>query len=299
MRRYIIIMMLLAMASTGCGMKKMTTGVIGGISKDGMVAIEGEQDVEFAKNSLPPLIKTLEVLRFGNPKDSKILAVLSKAYGSYAFGFVELDILSSKEGDAAHAKAVERAKLFYQRGRDYGLDSLATDSSMNAAMSAPFPKFEKAVKGLGKKRIDALFWTAFNWANWINLNRDDVSAVVAIPKIQVMIDRVIQLDPNYYYGSAHAFKGIMACTRPAMLGGDMALAQQEFSVAMGADPNYLMTKVLYAQFYARQQNDAALFRKELTDVKTADPQALPAQALSNKLAIMRAELLLKKEKELF
>ncbi|MFA4974119.1 MAG: TRAP transporter TatT component family protein [bacterium] len=299
MKKLIVMACLFALASTGCGMKKLTTGVIGGISTDGMVAVEGEQDVEFARESMLPLIKTLEVLRFGNPKDSKILAILSKAYGSFAFGFVELEILSSKEGDPAHAKAIERAKLFYQRGRDYGIESLSSDSGMRNAMNAPFPAFEKAVNGLGRKRIDALFWTAFNWANWINLNRDDPTAVVAIPKIQVMIDRVIELDPNFYFGSAHAFKGVLACTRPAMLGGDMALAQQEFAVAMGADPNYLMTRVLYAQFYARQLNDPALFRRELADVKSADPASLPEQALSNKLAIMRAELLLKKEKELF
>lgn len=299
MKRLIIVAVALALASTACGMKKMTTGIIGGISQDGMVAVEGEQDVEFARESMPALIKTLEVLRYGNPRDPKILAVLSKAYGSFAFGFVEQELLAAKEGSAEWERARARAELFYARGRDYGIESLSSDSGMRSAMKGPFPEFQRALRGLGRKRIDALFWAAFNWANWINLNRDDPTAVVAMPKIQAMIDRVIELDSNYYYGSAHAFKGVIACSRPAMLGGDMALAQQEFSAAMGAFPGYLMNRVLYAQYFARQHNDPALFRSELAEVKSADPAALPDQALSNKLAIQRADLLLKKEKELF
>jgi len=299
MKRAITILCLIGIIGPACSMKRMTTNVIGDISTAGMVAVESETDVGFAEESIPPLIKTLEVLRYGNTKDVTILALLAKAYGTYTFGFVELRILGTKDGSREHAEALARAKLFYSRGRDYGVASLKTNSSVKRAFDAHFSEFRKAVGSLGKKYIPALFWTAFNWANWINLNRDDPSAIVAMPKIQAMIDRVIELDPDFYYGSAHAFKGVLACSRPAMLGGDMDLAQQEFSVAMGLAPAYLMTKVLYAQYFARQINDPSLFRKELTEVAASDPNALPEQALSNELAIRRAGILLKQEKRLF
>jgi hypothetical protein len=292
-------MALALVAGPACSMKKMTTNVIGEISTKGIMAVEGESDVDFARESLPPLIKTLEVLRYGNTKDRRLLALLAKAYGSYTFGFVEQEILSAPEGSAEHKKALERAKLFYARGRDYGVQALSTNGAMKRAFDAHFRDFQRAVAGLGDKYIEALFWTAFNWANWINLNRDDPAAIVAMPKIQAMIDRVIALDSDFYYGSAHAFKGVLACSRPAMLGGDLALAQQEFAAAESSNPDYLMTKVLYAQYFARQQNDPALFREKLGAVLAADPAALAEQELSNKLAQRRASILMKMQKKLF
>jgi len=299
MKRAIATAFLALLALQGCSMKRITTNVIGAISTDGMVAIEGESDIEFAKEALPPIIKTLEVLSYGNRKDVAILALLAKAYGSYTFGFVEEDILRYPVGDPRHQAAKVRAELFYAKGRDYGVAALTTNSGMRRAMNAHFSDFKRAVSGLGKKYTAALFWTAFNWANWINLNRDDPVAIVAMPKIQAMIDRVIELAPNFFYGSAHAFKGVLACSRPEMLGGNYSLAQQEFSVAMGEAPNYLMNKVLYAQYFARQMNDRPLFRDELTKVIQADAGALPEQVLSNELAKRRAKILLKMERKLF
>lgn len=299
MKRIIATCAAVLVLASACSMKKLTTGVIGKIGTDGMVAIEGEQDVAFARESLPSVIKTLEVLRFGDPKDRRVLALLSKAYGTYAFGFVEQELLATPDGSPEHAKALARANLFYSRGRDYGIEALKRDGSVSKAWNAHFSEFQRAINGLGKKQMAALFWTSFNWASWINLNRDDVSAVVDIPKIQAMIDRVIQLDPDYYYGSARAFKGVLAISRPSMLGGDPTLAQAEFSAAMGAAPDYLMTKVLYAQYYARQMNDAALFKKTLTDVESADAAKLPEQRLANELAKLRARTLLGMEKRLF
>ena len=299
MRRVIATAFLALLALQGCSAKKISTNVIGAISTDGMVAIESESDIEFAKEALPPIIKTLEVLSYGNRKDAAILALLAKAYGSYTFGFVEEDILRYPAGDPRHEAAKARAEVFYARGRDYGVSALETNSGMRRTMNAHFSDFKGALGGLGKKYTAALFWTAFNWANWINLNRDDPSAIVAMPKIQAMIDRVIKLDPDFFYGSAHAFKGVLACSRPEILGGNYSVAQQEFSAAMGKAPNYLMNRVLYAQYFARQMGDPALFRKELNDVIASDANTLPEQVLTNELARRRAEILLKMEKKLF
>jgi len=166
-------------------------------------------------------------------------------------------------------------------------------------MNAPFAEFRSALSRLGRRHVEALFWTAFNWANWMNLNRDDPSAIVALPKVQAMIDRVIEIDPQFHFGSARAFRGVLASSRPVMLGGDPALAKREFDAAMGLYPDYLMSRVLYAQYYARQANDAALFSEELKRVEGSDASALPEQRLTNEMARRRASLLLKIRKELF
>lgn len=299
MKKAFAALLLVMLLQCGCSMKKMTTKVIGAIGTDGMVAVESEEDIAFAKESIPPLIKTLEVLRYGDNRDRRTLILLSKAYGTYAFAFLEDTILAAPKGSDKHAAALQRADLFYRRGKEYGIAALIRAGSMKHAFTAPYPEFRTSVSKLGKKYAPALFWTAFNWANWMNLHRDDPSAVVNLPRVQAMVERVIELEPDYYYGSAHALKGILAASRPSMLGGNPKLAQAELTEAMRIAPGYLMTPVLYAQFYARQTNDPALFRKTLKDVIAANAAALPEQRLANELAQRRANVLLKKEKELF
>ncbi len=299
MKKTISTLLLMAIVGCGCSMKKMTTKTMGRVATDGMVAVESEQDLDFAEEAIPSLIKTLEVLRYGDEGDRVTLTLLAKAYGTFTFGFVEERLLGLPEGSTEYQDEFQRAELFYRRGRDYGIAALMNDGGMKRSWKAPFPEFKKAVDGLGKKYAPALFWTAFNWANWMNLNRDDPQAVVGLPKVQAMVERVIELDPDFYYGSAHALRGVMAVSRPKMLGGDPELADRELREAMRISPDYLMTKVLYAQYYARQTNDAALFRSSLGEVIAADPAALEDQMLANKLAKRRAEILLKKEKQLF
>ena len=299
MKRLISIFLLLLVLGAGCSMKKMTTRTIGKVATDGMVAVESEQDIEFAKESIPALIKTLEVLRYGDKKDRMTLVLLAKAYGTYTFGFMEERILAHPEGSKEYDDALATAELFYRRGKEYGIAALLNAGGMRKAFKAPFPEFKRAIGGLGKKFTPALFWTAFNWANWMNLNRDDPHALVNLPKVQAMVDRVIELDPDFYYGSAHALKGIMAISRPKMLGGDPALAKSELDEAMRVAPGYLMTKVLFAQYYARGTNDPTLFRRSLNEVIAANPAELPDQRMANELAKRRAKLLLKREKKLF
>lgn len=296
-KSFCLVLSALILLPCGCGMKKMATNVIAKISTDGMVALEDEQDIEFARETAPSLIKTLEVLSYGNPKDGRALALLSQSYGQFTFGFIENEILAHRANETELAKDKSRAALFYKRGKDFGMKAIS--QSMGAKASAPFPEFKKALGKLGKKDTPALFWTAFNWALYLNLNLADPSAIAELPRIQAMIDRVNELDPDFYYGTAHAFKGVIAAMRPKMLGGDTALSETEFKKAMEIAPTYLMTKVLYAQYYARQIQDAGLFKKTLLDVSEADATALPGQKLANGLAIRRAKLLLSMEKTLF
>lgn len=281
-----------------CSPKKLTTNIIGDIGTAGMIAVEDEQDVAFAKEASPALIKTLEVLRAGNMKDPTILALLAKAYGQYTYGFTEEEMLSAKDA-ASYEKAKARANLFYRRGMEYGVASLAQKGFMNKAFKSSFPDFEKAVKKLGKKDIDALFWTAFNWASWLNLNLDDPTAIVDLPRIEAMAKRVVELKPDYNYGSALSLLAVIQISRPKMLGGDPAKAKNLFDDAMKVAPDYLMTKVLFAQFYARNVQDKTLFTSTLEEVKAGDASKVKGQRLANEMAKRRAEILLNSKQKFF
>ena len=299
MKRIWLFVMLVSFAlSPSCSVKKMATGVVGKVAYDGMVAVEGEEDVAFARESAPPLIKTLEVLRSGNTRDYYSLVLLSQSYGQFAFGFLEEDMLRLPQESAEYKAARDRADLFYRRGREFGIAALVT-RGMEKAFKSPFPEFKAALRKLGKKEVPALFWTSFSWAGYLNLHLDDPASIADLPRIEAMIDRVIELDPGFYCGSAYAFKGIISSMRPPMLGGKPEAARDSFERAMQAAPDYLMTKVLFAQYYARQRQDAALFSSMLSEVLAADAAAMPNQRLANELAKRRAKILLGMQKKLF
>ena len=298
-KKMCVLLFIIFIAAPACGMKKMATRVMGAVATDGMIALEGEGDVAFARESAPALIKTLEVLRHGDRGDRRSLVLLSRSYGQYTFGFLEEDLLRFRSDPKKLAETKARADEFYRRGREFGIAALAENGAMKNGFKAPFQDFKKAVDQLGKEYVPALFWSAFNWASYLNLHLDDPASVVDMPRIEAMIDRVIALDPGYYFGSANAMKGVIMASKPKMLGGDPAASRRSFDAAMTAAPGYLMTKVLMAQFLARQSQDRTLFQHSLNEVLKADAASLPAGRLANELAKRRAALLIPMEKELF
>jgi hypothetical protein len=292
--------MMVVVLLSSCSLKKMTTHTVGAISYDGAAALESEADVELARESLLPLIKSLEVFSAGDPNDRRYLALLAKSYGQYAFGFFEEDMLRTEGHDAAaYAKARGRADAFYAQGKTYGQRALSSKSAMRKALTGPLPEMEKALHSFGKNELPVMFWSAFCWGNWLNLHRDDPTAFIDTPRVQALFERVVALDPGFNYGSGLSALGVIHASRPAMLGGDAARAREYFDRAIAAAPGYLMHKVLMAQYLAVQMQDRALFAQLLNEVRAADAAALPAQRLANELAKRRAALLLEREKNFF
>lgn len=298
--RIFINIILIAGVFSGCSLKQMTTRTVGSISWEGSEILEGESDVEIARESTLPLVKSLEVFSAGDPGDRQYLALLAKSYAQYAFGFYEEDMLRFRgRDDGKFADARRRADEFYERGKTYGLRALGTKGAMKQALTGALPSLEKALRGSTKKDLPVLFWSAFAWGNWLNLHRDDPTAFVDTPRVQAIAERVVALDPGYAHGAALSFLGALHASRPPMLGGNPAKAKEYFDRAVEMAPAYLMNKVMAAQYLAVQMNDSGMFRRLLSEVMAADAAALPEQRLANELAKRRAALLMERIDEYF
>lgn len=295
MRKIVLLITIASIGLTGCGLKKMTTRTVGAISWDGQEILDRDSDVELARNNTIPLIRSLEVFSAGDPDDRRYLALLSKSYGQYAFGFYEEDMLRLKNIDGVeYAIAKRRADLFYERGMNYGKRALGTRDLLG-----PLPELEKALAKQSEKEVPVLFWSAFSWGNWLNLHRDDPLAIIEVPQVTAIVERVVELDPSYEYGSALSFLGVLGSVRPAMLGGKPEEARQHFDRAIEIAPNFLMNKVMMAQYFAVQVQDKELFVRLLREVLSSDPSALPERRLANELAQRRATLLLDRIKDYY
>jgi len=284
-----------------CAVRHAATAVTADILTKGMVEVETEQDTFVAKETALPLLKIVEVLHMGNPADKKFLGLLTKVYGNYAFGFAELEAMKCHpplpSGERAGVRGCSddwtaRAKRFYFKGMNYGIKTLSSGSTNIANM--PISKVEKYLKGYSKTAAADLFWTAFAWGSYINMNRDDIAVTADLPRVQALVDRVIAVDPEFMCGVAHAFKGALLVANPFLTGSKPETAKPYFEKAIGmCDGNFLMTKVMYAEWYQKAVGDKAGFKKTLDDVIAADGSKLPPHRLANELAKERAALLMK------
>jgi hypothetical protein len=85
---------------------------------------------------------------------------------------------------------------------------------------------------------------------------------------------------------------------PASLGGKPELGRLHFERAIEINESYLMTKVIYAEQYARLVFDQELHDRLLNEVLSADP-IVEGMTLVNRIAQERAKELLSASKDYF
>jgi len=114
------------------------------------------------------------------------------------------------------------------------------------------------------------------------------------------MQRVLELDNEFYFGGAHMFFGVYYGGRSPLFGGDFALSEQNFSRAAEINDNkLLLVDVLQAEFLDRQKLDQQAFHDRLENVITAPDDLYPEMALVNGISKQRAKYLLAHEKDWF
>jgi hypothetical protein len=258
-----------------------------GILDNSMAALYEESDLKLAEQAIASDLKLLEGLIKSDPGNEKFLLLACHGFASYALGFIEDD-------------DPQRAQSFYLRGRDYGLKILNQNSLFQKALTADLNQLGLALKKFDKNDVPALFWTANNWANWITLNLTDTDALADLPRVQLMMQRVLELDESYFYGGAHLFFATIYSSRPKMLGGDIEKSRQHFDRCFKfCQEKFLLPYVYYARYYATRTFDAELFTSTLNKIIAAPDDILPEQRLPNAIAKQKASILLQKSEELF
>lgn len=276
-----------------CTPKKIASDITSQIMKSGSPAFEMEADIEIAEQSGLTMIKMLEAFQFDNPSNKNYLVLLARSYANYGFAFLEWNMMKYQNvNEALRQKNEQRAKAFYLKGKDFGLRVLNRSAAFESALTKDLDTFKKALKKLGRSQMPALFWTAFNWGSYINLNKDSPLAIAEFPKAEAMMYRVLQIDEHYFYSTPNLFFGFAFGSRPVMFGGDPEKSKKHFEAALRAyKRKFLMAQVMYAQTYAVQNQDRALFDQLIDEVLQTSADILPEQRLANEIAKKRAEWL--------
>lgn len=270
----------------GC-IQKIAIRTMSDVMDYGFQAFNEEEDVQFAHEALAANLKLLEALIKGDPENDNLLLLASQGYSAYALAFVEDD-------------SVERARMFYLRGRDYGLQILNQNGDFRKAVGGDTETFKRTLEEFSNDDVPVLFWTAFGWGNYINISRSDLGGLADLSKVQAMMEFVIRRDPGFYYAGAHVFQGSIHGSMPPMVGGKPELAKKHFEEAIRLNEGkFLMTYVYYAKTYAVQILDQELYESLLKKVLEAPLDILPEARLPNAVARKKAQKLLEQAAEIF
>jgi len=271
---------------SGC-IQQIAVSTVGSIVDDGFDALTEEQDLEFAAQALPSNLKLLEVMLKNKPDDERLLRLLAEGYNSYALGFVE-------DTDP------DRAKIFYQRATDYAMRLVRQDAKMAKAFDGTVDNLKAELSKRGEDDVPGIFWAAFGMGSYLNLALNNSDAIVLLPKAETMMKFVARVDSSFYHGGADVFLGTLAGSRPRMFGGDTAQSRRHFERALRVNQGkFLMTYVYYAQSYAVQTLNEALFDDLLTKVGQASLDIFPKFRLANAIAKKKAKMLLARKADRF
>lgn len=302
----ILFFIVLILITQGCGVANRFAirHSVGPILDSGFDVFKSEPDYILAKESLAGNLKLIEILIQQDPKNEKLLLFASQGYSFYAFGFIEDEMeeasIKGKKEVAEFHKL--RAKNFYLRGKEFALKVLKMRNPKVAEkLEGNINELTPLLQKIGKDDVPTLFWLAFSMASYINLSLDDITAVTQVEKIEALMNRIIELDENFFCGGPHLFLGIYYGSRRKELGGDPEKAEKHFKKVIElTQGKFLLAQMAYAQFYAYSSIfNQELFHNLLTEVVKTPASIWPEWQLANVIAQRRAKRLLAQENELF
>lgn len=244
-------------------------------------------DIRTFGDAAPSNIFLLEGLISTDPKDEPLRLNASMLYFFYAFAYMEQD-------------DPDYASLLYSKGLGHAWFSLAEDSDFQMEREIPFREFEALVPSIEKGGAPAAMWAAACWSQYISLHLDDPAVMRDIPKVQLLLDRVVELDSSYFEGLPLVMQGSLHAFKPKLMGGDTDASAACFDRAFALGGNsFLMSRFFYARYYAYRMMDRDLFTETLEGIINAAPVENDPYRLLNLITVEKSHQLLEEADDLF
>ncbi len=285
--KILFISTLLCISLTGCfSSRQMITDGAVGLFQELALSVNRQTDIALVRQGVPSYLLLIDGMVQANPGNQNLLLAGAQAYASYA------SILGEDESS--------RSTQLIQKAKIQALKALELNPLFKGSLDKSIDLFQEKIAKTEKGDVPLLFSVGSIWGTWIAQGPEPVEAMADLPKVEALMDRVLQLDPGYYYGGPHLFKGIILSARPVQYGGDLKKADFHFQQAIGySQSKFLMAQIYYAQYYAKQRLDRDLFVKTLNQVLSTPADIEPNLTLINTLAHEKAKRLLDQVEEFF
>ncbi|MBI4543365.1 MAG: hypothetical protein HY705_10060 [Gemmatimonadetes bacterium] len=235
------------------------------------------------RDSVPELraaIADLEEASRLSPADVEVASLISRAY------YLLAENLENEE---------ERLAT-YQTGTQRGEQAMSINPGFRAAMTRG--RNDAALAALGREHVPALYWTAVNLGRWARA-KGFMTILANRSRIQRLVRRVTALDSTYFHAAPDRYWGAYYSIAPSIAGGDKNRSRVHFERALQIEPNYIGTRVTYAETYAVGVQNRALFEEQLRLALATPVDAIPGIIPEQKLEQQKARRFLARVDELF
>lgn len=262
-------------------MSSVTSDLANGLS----AAILDNDDLQVVRDGAPAYLILLDGLLEQSPKNPALLNAAASLNSAYASAFVDDESRIRKFSDKALAYSMRAACLEIK--------------AACAPRTEPFAEFEAWVAQLHSKQVPVVYSLGTSWAGWIQAHSDDWNAIAELSRVKLLMSRIAELDGDYDYGGPYMYLGVFETLLPPALGGRPEIGRAHFERAVKvSNGKHLLTKVIFAQQYARLVFDQELHDELLNSVMSADP-AVKGITLLNKVAQDQAASLLASSSDYF
>jgi len=155
-------------------------------------------------------------------------------------------------------------------------------------------KILSALSEAPKELVTSMYWWATNKLWYLN-TKPAIERINQRELLEVIMHRVISLEPNYDHGGAYRFFGVFYSRIP---GVELSQSKTYFEKAISSNEAYFGNQVQMSEFYYQKSEDKASFIEKLEYVKSLDvsisnsnmPENLYYQKRANKLLLQQDTL---------
>lgn len=234
------------------------------------------------KADLLSFIEKTEGWASENPANYESKVLLCRAYYLLADGHLYVELNDENEGTIK-----KQQNEYFDRGIKWCERGLALNQAFYDKVIKGGAKFEDSLDTITLADIDALYWRYANLAKWSRLE-GLMTLLENKSKLTKTMVRVEQLNKTYFYGAVLRYKAGAEALSPT---GNKKLADQHFEDCIKVAPNYFGTRVLYADFRLRGNEEAAI--KQLNYVINGNAKAIPDIESENIIEQLKAKKLIK------
>jgi len=286
-------------ATTGCSVKKFAINKLGDSLANSGTTYAADDDPDLVGQALPFSLKLVEGLLAESPKHRGLLFTAASGFTEYANAYVQQDADVIEAQDLERATALRtRARRLYLRARDYGLRGLDARYRAFSQELARDPK--AAVRVTKAADVRLLYWTAASWGLAISVSKDNPDLIADQRVVEALIDRALELDPDFDFGAIHGFLITYELARQGATGDPAARSRTHFDREVALTRGQLASPfVSLAEAVSVQNQDRAEFESLIKRALAVDPDTRPEWRLQNLIVQRRARWLLSREDDLF
>lgn len=275
------------MMTTACGAKRQTgicadnfvpkaaeKGDATPVVSAGDAAWDKRKDVDQLKKAIERWDKALKM----NPNQPAVRVKLSRARYLYGDGHLRADDEEEKM-IGEFSKGQQEAELAFAQA----------NAGYRGEYCAEKP-FAEAIAKATKADVPAMYWYATNLGKW-GLAKGLTTILKYKDNIKAMMDRILQLDDGYFYHAPYRYFGVY-WTKIPVFRGDQKKSTDNFEKSIAGSPQYLATKVLYAEKNLTKWKNRTKFMEMLYDVRHFPLSKAPELEAENTIEKKKAEDLL-------